>query len=200
MMTRYAIFIGLAALLCASCGGRRAGSSSETRRTYPVGAQFDPLATPADRVVVPEAYPATAGLTDKKGGPADPWAVIARSRDSLSLPDKPAEVFRVQIFTSRLYAEANREKTIAEEVFDLPIYLDYEVPYYKLRVGDFARREEAEAMLSGMKALGYQNAWVARMVVRIKEIPVYDQLDEPILPEIPSDSASPPDSTSPGER
>jgi hypothetical protein len=86
--------------------------------------------------------------------------------------------------------------TIAEEIFNLPLYLDYEVPYYKLRVGDFSVREEAENMLPEIKAIGYRNAWVARVLLRVRDVPDYDMTEEPILPTPAEDSTMfPGDST-----
>jgi len=102
--------------------------------------------------------------------------------DSSSSEINPREVYRIQIFTSRLYNEANQELALAEEIFNLPVHLDYEVPYYKLRVGDFTERNEAEDMLPEIRAIGYRDAWVARVIKKIREVPLYEMLDEPILP------------------
>ncbi len=187
------MIILLAALTLTSCALRRV-EPQETKpgEKTPSGPPFDPLAAPGDRVIVPDEHPV--------GSPQP-----AHASDTLALPGntalaasdttatEPSEVYRVQIFTSRLYTEASREKAIAEEIFNLPVYLDYEVPYYKLRVGDFTTRGEAEDMLPEIKAIGYRNAWVARVILRVQEAPEFDLSEEPILPEdstsLPADTA-----------
>jgi len=82
---------------------------------------------------------------------------------------RPDRGFRVEIFTSRLYGEANREQAIAQK-FPLPIHLDYEVPYYRLRVGDFATGG-AEQMSRESASVGYSTAWVARAIKKAYQPP-----------------------------
>lgn len=123
-MLHRVVFIGVCILLTASCGVLRTGPSSETKTGSQSDLGFDPLAAAVDRMVVPEEYPVSAdNVPGKNDTTADPWAMIPRGQDSLSALNAPSEVFRVQVFTSRLYVEANREKAIAEEIFDLPISL-----------------------------------------------------------------------------
>jgi hypothetical protein len=112
----------------------------------------------------------------------EPREIGFNDDDSLTSDVNPREVYRIQIFTSRLYNEANRELALADEIFNLPVHLDYEVPYYKLRIGDFIDRHEAEDMLPEVRAIGYRDAWVARVIKKIRELPLYEMLDDPILP------------------
>lgn len=63
--------------------------------------------------------------------------------------------FRVQIFMeigNEAVDHANVMKEEFEEQYpELPIYLSYEQPYYRLRVGDFRNRVEAEKYLRMLK-------------------------------------------------
>lgn len=63
--------------------------------------------------------------------------------------------FRVQIFMeigNEAVDHANVVKREFEEQYpELPIYLSYEQPYYRLRVGDFRNRVEAEKYLRILK-------------------------------------------------
>jgi len=194
---RRVIFALAALLLLSSCSLRRVGREEVEPEEKPTAPLFDPLAAAIDRVIVPEEYPiraAAAGATEDSLAP--PVDMDYREFDSAASVTTPTDVYRVQIFTSRLYSEATRELAIAEEIFNLPLYLDYEVPYYKLRVGDFTARDEAEDMLPEIKGIGYRNAWVARVLLRVRDVPGYDTSEEPILPELPEDStALPADST-----
>lgn len=63
--------------------------------------------------------------------------------------------FRVQIFMEIGNEAVDHAKVVKrefEELYpELPIYLSYEQPYYRLRVGDFRNRVEAEKYLRILK-------------------------------------------------
>ncbi len=182
MKKAFAIIL-MAGLTLASCNLRKTSPPSAEEESQPTREIFDPLATSSDREVVPEVYPVTVAYADKKGDSlVEPRSVSYEDQDSSAGSLGPGPVYRIQIFTSRLYAEANRELALAEEIFNLPVHLDYEVPYYKLRVGDFTLKSDAEDMLPEIYAIGYRDAWVARVFRKIKEAPPYDMTDDPILP------------------
>ena len=174
--------LGLAFLAAACAPGRFLPLHQEEKKSAAT-ISFDPLATSADREIVPETYPIR---TIRPG-------LVAVARDSARVDTiaGPIEVFRVEIFTSRLYGEANREQAIAKEIFSLPIHVDYEVPYYRLRVGDFPTRTEAERMVEGIRSVGYPNAWVARAIKKTMQPPPLDTLDQPILPPDTSGTSPP---------
>ncbi len=158
-----------------SGGGEEAGSDVERA----ADARCDPLDLPQDKMIVPEEYPQTGSV----GGvfvPSDPQA-----EDTLVAPvDVPeavdtanAQTYRIQIYTGKLFGDAQRARLVAEEIFDRPCYLDYEVPYFKLRVGSFDDRDEAEEYQQRAKAAGYTNAWVVMVNVGVEELaPLYDTL------------------------
>ncbi len=87
------------------------------------------------------------------------------------------QAFRVQILTTKVYGEARTALRVAEEIFDRPVFMDYEVPYFKLRVGNFAERETAENYQQRAKAAGYTKAWVVVVTVGVEEpAPLYETL------------------------
>ncbi len=75
------------------------------------------------------------------------------------------EGFRIQIFEE----SGNRSSTQAREVMtefsnkypDVPVYLTWKAPNFKVRVGDFGTRLEAEGFLNKIKR-NYPIAWVIR--------------------------------------
>lgn len=80
--------------------------------------------------------------------------------------DEVAEIFAVQVFASKSSEDAFEfEKSIAP-LFDEVSFTDYKPPYYKVRIGNCANLEEAEALLEKVKDFGYRNAWLVR--IRIK--------------------------------
>lgn len=191
----------VALVLLIGCA-RRPGGAAPAEEDTAAGPPLDPLSTVVDREVAPEVYPLQPAAAPGSGDSLiDPLDVSYQAFDSSLSQASPTEVYRVQIFTSRLYNEAARERSIADEIFNLPVYLDYEVPYYKLRVGDFLTREAAEDMVSEIRSLGYRGAWVARVVLRVNAPPPYDE-DDPLLPSPAVDSTlmtePPPDSIEAG--
>ena len=87
------------------------------------------------------------------------------------------QTYRVQLFTSKLYERAHHERLVAQEIFDRPVFLDYEVPYFKVRVGGFADRDDAEQYQQRARAVGYTNAWVVMVNVDVEALtPLYDSL------------------------
>lgn len=147
---------------------------------------FDPLEMPEDREVVPLKHPSSGEIVGLSAFVEDDDEIadtlygethIAVEIDSLS-----NQAFRVQLFTSKVYGDARQAHRVAQEIFDRPVFLDYEVPYYKLRVGNFVDRETAEEYLQRAKAAGYSDAWVVVVNIRVKEAaPLYDEL---MLPEV----------------
>ena len=176
-MKRLASCIIISFFLAASCGQTTQKHVPDEQESGAVA--FNPLDTPADREIVPEQYPLQTNLKNQSLSTHKAAAKDARKTDSTGAQ---MEVYRVQLFMSRLIGEAGREKAIAEEIFTLPVYLDYEVPYYKIRIGDFATREEAESVLPAVQGMGFNEAWVARVAPKIREMPVENSVDQPLLP------------------
>lgn len=90
--------------------------------------------------------------------------------------------FRVQIFMesgNMAVDHAQSTKASFEKAFpELPVYLSYEQPYYRLRVGDFRSRIEAEKYLRILKSQ-YNMAFVTADIInppaRIKPMKLEEQ-------------------------
>ncbi len=85
-------------------------------------------------------------------------------------PDVGASTYgyRVQIFAT---ADEVRAKQVASEArsrFAEPVYVQYEVPLYKVRVGDCVTRGEVDALKERAVALGYDGAWIAETTVQAR--------------------------------
>jgi len=147
---------------------------------------FDPLELPADRVVIPAEHPQTAPITTgahftEAGSTPVPTSFSSEAHSKPEMDSRDGQVFRVQVFTDKVYGEARRAMTVAKEIFDHEVYLDYEVPYYKVRVGGFTSRSEAEDYQMRAKAAGYREAWVVAVNVSVKEpTPLYPA-DSPVI-------------------
>jgi len=145
---------------------------------------YDPLELPHDRDIVPALYPRAGEIVGKQ--------VIQEKQPDASLRDSSAlastapagtadasnsQSYRVQLFTGLVYGEAKQIGRVAEEIFDQPVYVDYEVPNFKVRVGNWTDRASAEAYQQKARSVGYANAWVVMVGVNVREVaPLYDDL------------------------
>lgn len=92
--------------------------------------------------------------------------------------------FRVQIFMeigNEAVDHANVVKKEFEEQYpELPIYLSYEQPYYRLRVGDFRNRVEAEKYLRILKpqyGVAFVTADIINPPARIQSMKLEEEKD-----------------------
>jgi hypothetical protein len=186
---------GLLIAIVLGCG-RPDGGPSEERAKSETGAVdprgVDPLELASDREVIPAVQPRAGDITGRDAlvqrhstesetdGTEVPHAVL--QADSVN-----SQAYRVQVHTGTLFSEARSEVAIAEEIFDQPVYLDYEVPYFKVRVGSFADRDAAEQYRQRAKGAGYANAWVVLVNVNVRgAAPLYEG-----LPTLPPDTLHP---------
>ena len=97
--------------------------------------------------------------------------------DSTVVVEEITQGFRVQIFASSSIDEANAAKAVAEEkAIRDSIYIVYDPPVYKVRVGDYATRFEANQHLTRLVNIGYPDAWVvADRVVQRRSVRVEKQ-------------------------
>ncbi len=69
--------------------------------------------------------------------------------------------YRVQILVTNNITEANQLKGDVSLAFPNDIvYVVYEAPYYKVRLGDFKFRAEAARALKALSEKGYSQAWI----------------------------------------
>lgn len=110
--------------------------------------------------------------------------LMKRQRDVYAVSNTMSG-FRVQIFMeigneAVDHAEVVK-KNFTESFPELPIYLSYEQPYYRLRVGDFRNRIEAEKYLRLIKPqfnLAFVTADVINPPARIEPIEIEEEEDQ----------------------
>jgi hypothetical protein len=79
------------------------------------------------------------------------------------------QVWRVQIFASEDLQLAGRKGKEAAERLQVRAHLEFEAPYYKVRLGDFATEEEAQALREQAIRAGYPGAFRTRCVADISQ-------------------------------
>lgn len=76
--------------------------------------------------------------------------------------------YRIQLFAGRLQSDALAIKTNIESQVSVPVFLIYEAPQYKVRLGNFPERDDAMALCRQLRRKGFPGAWVVRSQIEVK--------------------------------
>jgi hypothetical protein len=138
------VLAGLLLLQCAVLGERGGRGSS-----------FDPLGFPGDdTVLTADAKPiVTPDDIDEQGGFVEPGA--GTSQDSRA-------VVRVQFFATTSLSEAEDVRQRAIRTLSQHVSIDFETPYYKLKIGPLRDEDAAQRLVVRLRAMGFESAWVVR--------------------------------------
>ena len=80
------------------------------------------------------------------------------------------EGYRVQALVTRNTHSADSIRAVLSDKIDEDVYITYEVPYYKIRVGNCVDRKQAEELKLKLVELGYASAWIIRTRVKAPEL------------------------------
>jgi len=81
---------------------------------------------------------------------------------SLDSVKSVSEGYRVQVLATRYFERADSLAVIMKNTVSDSVYVDFEAPNYKVRIGDFIDRESAESLQKDLVQMGYNSAWVLR--------------------------------------
>ncbi|MCB0259884.1 MAG: SPOR domain-containing protein [Calditrichaeota bacterium] len=143
-----------------------AGSSSSS-----VNEAFDPVKLNDEDLTFPEKDLQLSGARplplpgDRKNDalPAPPPAGPAPA-----VENRVIDGFRVQLFATKDNQAATLEKQEAEFVFSpdgVGVYIEFDSPMYKLRIGDCRTRDEAEELRELARQKGYPTSWIVKTKV-----------------------------------
>ncbi|MFQ6616365.1 MAG: SPOR domain-containing protein [Fidelibacterota bacterium] len=142
--------VGTIALLCVLAGGQDAVKK--------------------DSVVFDESFdPET--LTE----PSLDWPVILHSGETLpeqgerEPTDTTEEGYRIQVISTLDYGTADSLMGELLPVFSHQVYLTFDPPNYKVRVGNFKFRSSAEDAQRRLRDMGFRSAWIIR--TQIESVP-----------------------------
>lgn len=145
------------AMLFALLGAAGCGSSKEAEKTK--GSEFDRELHAYEEQFRPSDYDpelSTFFSELKKEKEETPGADA-----SVVEPPVAVQGYRVQILATSSIDDANTAKAAAESEFPGEwFYIAYDPPTYKLRVGNFLSRSEAETYARVLAERGYPDAWV----------------------------------------
>ena len=89
-------------------------------------------------------------------------------KDNLDLSNDLVKGYRVQIIISQNENELKEIQESLMQSVDHKIYIIFELPNYKLRVGNFLNRKEAENFQKKIVRLGYRTAWVVPTMIEME--------------------------------
>ncbi len=119
----------------------------------------------ADTVVVNTPVPTAPGYTINQ--PAEIAGLMEKYKE-YNTKREFTEGYRVQINYTDIREEVYQSKAALYKEFpELTSYVEYEQPYYKLRVGDFKTRLEATHYLQQITAI-YSGAFIVRDKIKIR--------------------------------
>jgi hypothetical protein len=173
-MKIYSTIIILSILIlygCSSATGDRYETNKETKtetiteeKTEDVTEDFD--ISPYKTEIDIEAPPITS---DKL--PSDVWYGY---KDSTPQQEKKiigtADGFRVQVLSTDDIDEANRVRAeIYENTARKEVYVVFEPPFYKVKVGDFTSKSDANDLKFKLNQLGYTESKVVQETINLYE-------------------------------
>ncbi|HNR68326.1 MAG TPA: SPOR domain-containing protein [bacterium] len=154
------------ALILWSCAGNQADRPAEVAQPPARGSsgmEFDETFDPAKLGEYALEKPDQPGLS-----PAFDLHSFLKAGDSSSATNAQQEIsgFRIQLISTRDEQEARAVRTDALMQLDWPVYMTFDNPYYKVRVGNFLRRSDAEKEMAEAINRGFVDAWVVRTLIR----------------------------------
>ncbi len=89
--------------------------------------------------------------------------------DTLDSTSYLVKGYRVQIVISQNVNELEVIQDKLMQSVDKKVYIIFELPNYKLRVGNFLNRKEAESFQKKIVRLGYKTAWVVPTMIEMED-------------------------------
>ena len=78
------------------------------------------------------------------------------------------EGYRIQIFESAVSSIARAEAKRFQNILGDSVYIDFEAPLYKLRIGNFIERKKAERAIESIERLGAKDSWIVRTKIDLE--------------------------------
>lgn len=132
--------------------------AASAKKTAGIVEDWDPASLGESEPVIPAPEPSTRTDRLQSGQPEAPVG------DSGVQPSAVLG-YRVQIASTPFEEVAREVRKEALLKFEEPVYVIFDAPYYKVRVGDCVSRFEAEELQQKAIEKGFGQAWVVRTLV-----------------------------------
>jgi hypothetical protein len=155
-------FILISTLLALACAGhlQRRQAVSDSRMAGE--SQFEPLGFAGDDAVVTGKNPERGLKSDTSRTDSISVKITANPIDTTGQKDQT--IFRVQIYTTKSMDDAQEYSQSIKQLFPEGVFVEYQIPYYKVRVGEFRNVTDGQIFLEKVKKIGFENAWLVRIV------------------------------------
>jgi hypothetical protein len=91
--------------------------------------------------------------------------------DSVVVESEFTQGYRIQIFATASIDEANAMRlTAAPRITEDSLYVVFDPPVYKVRIGDFRTKAEANQKLGAVIGMGFVDAWVVGDKITLRKI------------------------------
>jgi len=160
----FIIWFSLFSLNLLSCGAikpRVKKDSGKDPRTL-AEESFDPWSLDEVEPTVTESL----FVKESKRQTADFFGDVA-PRDS---QQKFEMLYRVQVFATKFPQQASQIADSLRAEFEERVHVDYESPYYKVRLGDFEKEQEAKKFLRMVRSKGYFESWIIKVKARVENV------------------------------
>lgn len=165
-MKVYTVILICLSVMFFSCAASNFGWTPEedgsSREKTGMNESFDPLSLNDDDITIEKTEASQEDREEKEIAPAR--TLIEEEED------QPEYVpgYRVQIMLGKNESAINEEKKKAMFAFQKPVYVIFESPYYKIRIGDFLTHDAAVPLLELAKRKGFEDAFIAKCLVNRK--------------------------------
>ncbi len=159
---KYCLFL-IVSIIWISCSGSKELQKKDTTTEQKIqyDESFDPLSLDDDDLILPEIVLTSNQI---KGNTS------ANDNNGEANIPKEANGFRVQIIATQDYEKATLLEEEAKNQFSIlnhKVYLIFEAPLYKIRMGDFINRSDADELKTEAKSYGYREAFIVRTKIII---------------------------------
>jgi hypothetical protein len=168
MLKWIGIVISLVVLLMNSCTSLKfypVKQKIEDPRTQ-AEKEFNPLGFEEDKKILTQREYQGRSEAGEEEGESQAYAKTDSSRES---EEQYKTVYRVQVYVSKIPGEAASFADSIKSIVDSEkVYIEYQSPYYRVRIGDFSNFDEAEVLMNKLKKMGFRDAWVVKTRVKIE--------------------------------
>ncbi|MBN2426318.1 MAG: SPOR domain-containing protein [Calditrichaceae bacterium] len=164
---RYFVFFIIVSFFIAGCASSKKSAEPDVSvqpKSSKYDESFDPLTLNDNDVVIQKKESSGASLDEEK-------TEIEVDEIKKSSVIRELDGYRVQILATKDIESATMVQQTAASQFktmDHKVYIVFESPQYKVRIGDVVTRNEAEDIRDLAKDYGYKGAFIVRSKVTVK--------------------------------
>jgi len=166
----FSILFFLVSLLWVGCSGPERVTGERTERPdQPPTQRRIPLAD-VELTLQPSLYDEVPKDIMKQQQDRSDSTVPDIPEANVRVEEEIRQGFRIQVFSTSSIDDANRERlAAAQKLPEDSVYVVFDPPVYKVRVGDFRSRLDANRMLPICVSAGYADAWVVSDQIMLRK-------------------------------